>query len=214
MNTVFVCDNISENAEGHLTFAGQDVTLLAKEYGTPLYLLDEDRIRKNMRVYKENFAKCFPHGSMPLYASKASSFAQIYRIAAEEDMDIDVVSSGEIFTAMKAGYDLSRAHFHSNNKTDEDVAFAMDRHIGYFVVDNREEIDVIEREAEKRGITQKILLRLTPGIDTHTYAAVATGLVNSKFGTAIETGQAEEMTNYVLTKKHIDLRGFHCHVGS
>ena len=214
MNTVFVCDNISENAEGHLTFAGQDVTLLAKEYGTPLYLLDEGRIRKNMRVYKENFAKCFPHGSMPLYASKASSFAQIYRIAAEEDMDIDVVSSGEIFTAMKAGYDLSRAHFHSNNKTDEDVAFAMDRHIGYFVVDNREEIDVIEREAEKHGITQKILLRLTPGIDTHTYAAVATGLVNSKFGTAIETGQAEEMTNYVLTKKHIDLRGFHCHVGS
>lgn len=214
MKTIFVCDNISENEKGHLTFAGQDVTELAAEYGTPLYLLDEDRIRQNMRVYKENFARFFPKGSVPLYASKANSFSHIYRIASEEGMSIDVVSPGEIYTAMKAGYDLSNAHFHSNNKTDEDVAFAMDQNIGYFVVDNREEIDVIEREAEKRGITQKILLRLTPGIDPHTYAAIATGLVNSKFGTAIETGQAEEMALYVLKQKHIDLRGFHCHVGS
>ena len=214
MKRVFVCDNIGVNEEGHLTFAGQDTTLLAKEFGTPLYLLDEERIRRNMRVYKESFAKYFPKGSIPLYASKAASFMDIYRIAASEGMAIDVVSQGEIYTAQKAGYDLSYAHFHSNNKTDADVAFAMDLHIGYFVVDNREEIEVIEREAEKRGITQKILLRLTPGIDTHTYAAVNTGLVDSKFGTAIETGQAMEMVKYVLSRKHIELRGFHCHVGS
>lgn len=214
MNENFVCKNIGVNEEGHLTFAGQDTVSLAKEYGTPLYLMDEDRIRENMRVYKKAFAENFPEGSEPLFASKACSFAQVYRIALEEGMGIDVVSSGEIYTAMKAGYPLSNAHFHGNNKTDEDIAFAIRNGIGFFVSDNREELDVIDREAQKAGIRQKVLLRLTPGIDTHTYEKINTGLVDSKFGTAIETGQAEEIVKYALTKENIELKGYHCHVGS
>ena len=210
----FICDNISVNSQNHLTFAGQDTLELAAEYSTPLYLMDEDRLRANCRIYTEAFRKYFPEGSMPLFASKANSFKQIYRIVAEENMGIDVVSCGEIYTATQAGFDLSKAYFHSNNKTDEDVVFAMENGVGFFVVDNIEEIYVIEAEAEKRGIRQRILLRLTPGIDCHTYEADETGRVDSKFGTAIETGQAEEITVFTLGQEHIELVGFHCHVGS
>ena len=213
MNT-FICENISENTAGHLTFASRDVTELAKKYGTPLYLMDEDRIRYNCRVYTNAFRKYFPAGSQVLYASKACAFKQMYRIVQSEGMAIDVVSCGELYTALKAGFDLKNAYFHSNNKTDEDIVFALDHGVGYFVVDNIEEIRVIEEECAKRDMRQKVLLRLTPGIDTHTYEAVNTGKVDSKFGTAIETGQAEEATVYTLSKEHIELVGFHCHVGS
>lgn len=210
----FVADNISVNEKGHLCFAGQDTTALAAKHGTPLYLMDEDRIRANIRTYTEAFRKHFNAQSRPLFASKAASFTQIYRIAADENMGIDVVSSGEIYTAIKAGFDLSGAYFHSNNKTDWDISYAMDHNIGYFVADNVEEIYAVEAEAAKRGIRQKVLLRLTPGIDPHTYAEVNTGMVDSKFGTAIETGQAVEAVRITLQQPHIDLMGFHCHVGS
>ena len=210
-----ICDNISVSKDGkHLLFAGQDTVELAKKYGTPLYLMDEDKIREKCRAYKNAFAKYFDDKAVPLYASKANCFKRIYEIMAEEGMGIDVVSSGEIYVALKAGFDLSKAYFHSNNKTDEDIAYAMDNNIGYFVADNIEEVKAVEREAEKRGITQKILLRLTPGIDPHTYEANTTGKVDSKFGTPIETGQADEIVQFTLTQKHINLRGFHCHVGS
>ena len=209
-----ICDNISVSKEGHLLFAGQDTIELAKKYGTPVYLMDEDKIRQNCRTYKKAFEKNFGGKSAPLYASKANCFKRLYEIMIEEDMGIDVVSSGEIYTAIKAGYDLTKAYFHSNNKTDEDIAYAMDNHIGYFVADNIEEVKVVEREAQKRGIKQKILLRLTPGIDPHTYEAISTGKVDSKFGTAIETGQAEQITLDTIKMPHVDLKGFHCHVGS
>lgn len=209
-----ICDNISVSKEGHLLFAGQDTVELAKKYGTPVYLMDEDKIREKCRMYKKAFEENFGKSAVPLYASKANCFKRIYEIMAEEGMGIDVVSSGEIYTAVKAGYDLSKAYFHSNNKTDGDIAYAMDNNIGYFVADNIEEVKVIEAEAAKRGIKQKILLRLTPGIDPHTYESIATGNVDSKFGTAIETGQAETIALETIKMPHIDLRGFHCHVGS
>ena len=135
-----ICDNISVSKEGHLLFAGQDTIELAKKYGTPVYLMDEDKIRQNCRTYKKAFEKNFGGESAPLYASKANCFKRLYEIMIEEDMGIDVVSSGEIYTAIKAGYDLTKAYFHSNNKTDEDIAYAMDNHIGYFVADNIEEV--------------------------------------------------------------------------
>lgn len=210
----YICENISADSEGILHFAGQDVTSLAQKYGTPLYLMDEDRIRHNCRVYKEAFEKYFPCGSLPLYAGKACCFKQMYRIMKEENMGIDVVSPGEIYTASKAGYDMSNAFFHGNNKTDRDIAFAMEKNVGYFVIDNREEAEEIEKEAARRGIVQKALLRVTPGIDPHTYEAVSTGKVDSKFGSAIKTGQAEQLTASILKMSHIKLMGFHCHVGS
>lgn len=208
-----VCDNIT-NENGVLHFAGQNTVELAEKYGTPLYLMDEDKIRSNCRVYLNAFKKHFGAGSEPLYASKACSFKRIYQIMREEGMGIDIVSSGEIYTASAAGYPMERAYFHGNNKTDDDVRYAIEKGVGYFVADNFEEIDAIEREAERAGIRQKVLLRLTPGIDPHTYEAVATGKVDSKFGSPIETGQAEEFVCYTLKMQHIELRGFHCHVGS
>lgn len=209
-----ICSNISVGENGHLCFAGQDTVALAERYGTPLYLLDEDYIRHQCRVYRSAFQKQFGPASRPLYASKANAFKRIYEIMREEGMGIDVVSSGEIYTALQAGYDLSNAYFHGNNKTDADIAYAMDSHIGCFVADNAEEIRAIEAEASRRNMKQGVLLRLTPGIDPHTYEAVSTGKVDSKFGVAIETGQAEELVLYTLRQPHVELLGFHCHVGS
>ena len=208
-----ICDNISVK-EGILRFAGQNTVELAKKYGTPLYLLDEDKIREKCRAYKSAFHKYFGPAAKPLYASKANCFKRIYEIMAEEEMGIDVVSSGEIYTAIKAGYDLSQAYFHSNNKTDDDIAYAIESGIGYFVCDNIEEVRVIEREAAARGIRQKVLLRITPGIDPHTFDEVSTGKVDSKFGSAIETGQAEEIVRLTLEEPHVELTGYHCHIGS
>ena len=209
-----ICNNLTVNEKGHLCLGGQDTTELAKQYGTPLYLMDEERIRERCRTYMSAMKEAFGTSSLPLYASKAASFKQIYRIMKEEGMGVDVVSSGEICTVVSVGFPMERAYFHSNNKTDADIDYAMENGIGYFVVDNREELDAIEYFASKRGITQKILLRLTPGIDTHTYAAVNTGKVDSKFGSAIETGQADEITAYALSLSHIKLSGYHCHIGS
>ena len=210
----FPCDNLGVGENGRLTFAGRDTVALSQKYGTPLYLIDEMRVRKNCRTYLQAFNKNFPSGSLPLYASKANSFKQLYRIMQEEGMGIDVVSAGEIYTAKAAGFPMENAFFHGNNKTDEDVNFAMETGVGYFVADNEEEVLCIQAAAEKKNIRQKVLLRLTPGIDTHTYEAVNTGKVDSKFGNAIATGQAEKITLLTLSQKNIELCGFHCHIGS
>lgn len=209
-----LCSNIGINESGHLTFAGEDVVRLAVHYKTPLYLMDEDRIRENCRIYKTAMERAFGAGSYPLYASKAASFKRMYTIMQEEKMAIDVVSAGEIATAKRAGFSMERAFFHGNNKTDADISYAMAANVGYFVADHEEELEIISREAKSRGIRQKVLLRLTPGIDPHTYEAVATGKVDSKFGVAIETGQAEHFVQHALSLPNLRLMGYHCHVGS
>ena len=209
-----LCSNIGINENGHLTFAGEDTVRLAAHYKTPLYLMDEDRIRENCRVYKTAMERAFGAGSFPLYASKAASFKRMYTIMQEEKMAIDVVSAGEIATAKRAGFSMERAFFHGNNKTDADISYAMAANVGYFVADHEEELEIISREAKSRGIRQKVLLRLTPGIDPHTYEAVATGKVDSKFGVAIETGQADHFVQHALSLPNLRLMGYHCHVGS
>ena len=197
-----------------MTIAGQEVTRLAAEYGTPLYLMDEQRIRSNCRMYLKAFRENFPEDSLPLYASKAASFKQIYRIMAEEGMGVDVVSSGELYTALAAGFPAERIHFHGNCKTDADIAYGVASGIGCFIADNREELLALEKTAAGAGVTQAILLRVTPGIDPHTYEAVSTGKVDSKFGAAVETGQAMELVKLALAQPHLKLLGLHCHVGS
>ena len=209
-----ICDNLKRNAQGELCLANIELSPLAEKYGTPLYLYDEERIRHNCRVYLDAVRRGFGDNARVMYASKAASFKRVYEIVKEEGLGIDVVSCGEIYTAHLAGFPLENSYFHSNNKTDSDIEYAIEKGIGYFVVDNAEELFAIERVAEKHGIKQKILLRITPGIDPHTYAAVATGKVDSKFGSAIETGQAKEITSLALTFEHLELQGFHCHVGS
>lgn len=209
-----LCNNVSVNENGHLTFAGQDTVALAEKYGTPLYLFDENRVRERCRTYIGAVKEAFGERGKVLYASKAASFKQIYRIMKDENMGIDVVSSGEICTALSADFDLGKAYFHSNNKTDEDIAYAIENGIGYFVVDNAEELYSIDRIAKENNIVQPVLLRLTPDIDPHTFEAVSTGKVDSKFGSAIATGQADEMVQLTISFENIELAGFHCHIGS
>lgn len=205
-----IYDNLSVK-NGHLLIAGQDAADLAAKYGTPLYLMDEDRIRQRCRTYREAVTAHFGDKGRVFYASKAASYKRLYEIMREEGIGIDVVSVGEIHTADRAGFDLGQAVFHSNNKTDADIVYAIDKGIGYFVIDNEEELLAVERMAKGR---QKVLIRLTPGIDPHTYEAVATGKVDSKFGFAIATGQATDIVKKALDCEHIALCGFHCHVGS
>ena len=206
--------NIGINERGRLTFAGCDVVALAEKYGTPLMLLDEDRIRENIRVYKAAMREHFGEDSFPLFASKALCFKGVYRIAKEEGIGVDAVSVGELYTAEAAGFDLARAYFHGNNKTDADIAFGVEHGVGTFVADNADELHALEAYLAKTDKRQRVLLRISPGIDPHTFKAVVTGSVDSKFGSPIATGQAEEITRLALSLPHIDLAGFHCHIGS
>ncbi|MCQ2449272.1 MAG: diaminopimelate decarboxylase, partial [Clostridia bacterium] len=207
-------DNLTVNEAGHLCFAGYDVTALAEEYGTPCYFMDEERIRRNCRIYLTAADQAFDGKYKIMYASKAASFKRMYEIMREEGMGIDVVSCGEIYTAKCAGFPLAEAVFHSNNKTDADIRFALENGVGHFVGDNLEELRALEEIGGEMNVRPKVLLRLTPGIDTHTFAAVDTGRVDSKFGFSIKTGQAEEALELALSLKNVDLVGFHCHVGS
>ena len=211
--TKLLHDNLSVK-DGTLYFADYNTTSLAKKYGTPLMLLDEKKIRSTMRIYKNAMEKYFGEGSKPLYASKALSFVGIYQIAKEEEINTDIVSIGELYTAIKAGFPLENAFFHGNAKSDSDIEFAISNGIGYFIVDTYDELYAIDKIASELGKKQKILLRLTPGIDPHTHSAIATGKVDSKFGTAIETGQALKIVKEALSLKNIDLRGYHSHIGS
>ena len=208
-----ICSNL-EIKNNILYFAGHSTKDLAEKYGSPIYVMDEQKIRENCRKYVNGMKKYFGENAKPFYASKACSFKRIYNIVESEGMGVDVVSVGEIYTALKSGYNMKNACFHSNNKSDSDIKFALECGVGCFVVDNKEELDAINCFAGESGIKQKILFRVTPGIDTHTYEAVNTGKVDSKFGFPIETGAAMEITKYALTKENIDLAGFHCHVGS
>lgn len=209
-----LADNIKANEKGNLTFAGYDTIELSKKYATPLYLIDEELVRSRIRAYKSSMEKYYPVGSYPIFASKALSFKRIYEILKEEGIGTDVVSIGEMFTAIKAGLSLDNAFFHGNNKTDEEIKYAISNNIGYFVVDNCEELEAINTFAKEKSITQKIVIRLTPGIDPHTLKAINTGSVDCKFGCAIETGQAEEITVKALSLSNVELCGFHCHIGS
>lgn len=202
------------NEAGHLTIGGADSVELAKQFGTPAYIIDENVVRARCREYLGAAKKCFGEDALPLYASKALCFCEMYRIAKEEGMGIDCVSSGELYTAKKAGFPAEKIYFHGNNKTDADIAFAMDMGVGRIVVDNTDELLAISEEAVRRNITQGILLRITPGIDPHTHRAVVTGNVDSKFGSAIVTGQALAIVKAAIEAKNIDLIGLHCHIGS
>jgi diaminopimelate decarboxylase len=206
--------NLSVNSQGHLTVGGYDTTALAAQFGTPVMVMDEAVIRNRCRTYLNAVSQYLPKGSMPLYASKALSLKRLYEIMKEEGMGIDVVSAGELYTAVRAGFPMEKAYFHGNSKTDGDIALAMDHGVGYFVCDNEDELVAINREANRRGIRQKVLLRLTPGIDPHTHEKISTGRIDCKFGAAIETGQAEALILSALSKENIDLKGYHCHIGS
>ena len=183
-------DTLGINAAGHLTFDGQDTAELAKEYGTPLYFMSEDRLRHNCRLYRKSMTEGFGPDSLPLFAGKSFCLMAMYPILAEEGFGADVVSGGELYTALCAGFPADRLYFHGNGKTDWEIRFGVGSGIGYFVVDSREELEAVSDFAQSMGKKQKILLRLTPGIDPHTFAQVNTGRLDCQFGVPLETGEA------------------------
>ncbi len=214
MENRFVMDSCNVNEKGHLTLAGVDTVELAGEYGTPLMAMDENKIREICRIYKKAMTENFGEDAMPLFASKALSFKRIYQIIAEEGLGSDAVSSGELYTMSKAGFDMKNVVFHGNNKTDADIRYAMELGCGRFVIDNGYELKAVNEIARELGIKQKVLLRITPGIDPHTHKAIVTGSVDSKFGNAIATGQAEGIVKNALECENVELMGYHCHIGS
>lgn len=202
------------NEHGHLTIGGVDTVALAAKYGTPLYVMDEDAIRANCRALKRSLDEHYAQNGMVLYASKAFCCKQIYRIIAQEGLGADVVSGGELYTALEAGFPAERIYFHGNNKTPQELSMALDAGVGRIVVDNLEELELLSALAKAAGKTAHILFRIKPGIDAHTHQFVRTGQIDSKFGFALETGEAMAAIEKALSMPGIRFAGVHCHIGS
>lgn len=207
-------ETLKINGSGHLEIGGADAVDLAKEFGTPLYVFDEAHIRNMMRVYKKTIDDEYNGNGLVLYASKAFSCLAVYAIANEENIGVDVVSGGELYTALKAGFPANKIYMHGNNKLLRELEYAVENGIGSIVVDSYSEADILDGIASKRGIKQNVLIRTNPGVEAHTHAFVQTARTDSKFGFSINDGAAEDMTRHVLTKKNLVLKGYHCHIGS
>ena len=211
---MFHSDNLSVNTKNHLMIGSHDTVDLAREYGTPLYVLDEDLIRKHCREYKEAIETYFDGNGLVLFASKALCTMHTARITAEEGLGADVVSGGELYTLYKAGFPMEKVFFHGNNKTPDEIELAITYGVGHMVVDNRFELDLINEIAGAKGIVQNVLFRIKPGIDAHTHDFVKTGQIDSKFGFALENGEAIQIHRYASTLTNIRIDGVHCHIGS
>ena len=202
------------NEHGHLTIGGVDSVALAAKYGTPLYVMDEDAIRANCRALKNSLDRHYSEHGMVLYASKAFCCKQMYRIIDEEGLGADVVSGGELYTALEAGFPARKIYFHGNNKTADELSMALQAGVGRIVVDNIAELELLSALAKAAGKTADILFRIKPGIDAHTHNFVRTGQIDSKFGFALETGEALEAVQKALSMPGIRFAGVHCHIGS
>lgn len=211
---MFLMKSLGKNKKGHLTIGGADVCDLAKKYGTPLYIMDEDNIRENCRLYVDSINKFYDGNGLVLYASKAFSCKYIYKIAKEEGLGVDVVSGGELYTALASGFDASKIYFHGNNKTNDELKLALDNNVGRIVVDNFDELNRLNEMSKSMNKVTKILFRIKPGIDAHTHDFIMTGQIDSKFGVALETGEAEEIIAYANKLENVEVVGVHCHIGS
>jgi diaminopimelate decarboxylase len=201
------------NEAGHLAIGGCDVVELAREFGTPLYVFDEATVRGQCRAFIEAFRATYPDCAVA-YAAKAYLGQAIAAIAAEEGMDLDVVSGGELAIAASVGFPPERIHFHGNNKSEQEINEALDYGIARFIVDNFYEIGLLDNLARARGTRQRILLRLSPGVDPHTHRLTTTGITDSKFGIAMVTGQAEAAVRQAMAAPGLELVGLHVHLGS
>lgn len=201
------------NEKGHLEIGGCDTTELAKTYGTPLYVYDEALIREKCRGYNRAFQES-GFSYQVAYASKAFLCMEMSRLAAEENMSLDVVSGGELYTALQAGFPAGRIHFHGNNKTEEELVMALEANIGCFVVDNFFELEVLHDLAQEREQKVNILLRVTPGVEAHTHEYITTGQDDSKFGFGVSSGQALQAVKHAVTKPYYNVLGIHSHIGS
>lgn len=199
--------------DNELVIGGVKATELAKEYKTPLYVFDEALIREYCRNYTKYF-KCSENGNAVAFAGKAFLNVQMCKLLKEENMHLDVVSGGELYTAYKAEFPLENVMFHGNNKTAEEIEMGVKLGVGNFVVDNFEEMDTLNAIAKEYGKVQNVYLRITPGIDAHTHDFIKTGEIDSKFGFAPVDNIIEKAIEKAIKLENISLVGIHCHIGS
>ncbi|MFC4404303.1 diaminopimelate decarboxylase [Gracilibacillus xinjiangensis] len=206
-------NRLTVNEQGHLTIGGLDSVMLAEKYGTPLFVYDVEKIRNNARAFVRTFAKHNVKAQVA-YASKAFSSIAMVQVAKQEELSLDVVSEGELYTALKAGFPVDKIHFHGNNKNLEELKMAVEAKIGCIVIDNFYEIDLLASVLEEKHATMDVLIRVTPGIEAHTHDYILTGNEDSKFGFDLTNGQAAKALEKILSIDSIKLKGLHCHIGS
>lgn len=196
-----------------LTINGHNIRQIAEQYGTPLFIYDEDEIRNQCRRF-HHALKASGLNYTISYASKAFTSVQLFNLMHEEDMGLDVVSEGELYTALKSKVSASKMHFHGNNKTDREIKYAIESGVEYFVIDSLDEIERINDIAHSLGQTVKAVLRINPGVEAHTHEFIQTGQEDSKFGLSIRHGLAIEGVRQIEAAPHIEFKGVHFHIGS
>ncbi|MCH7654275.1 MAG: diaminopimelate decarboxylase [Chloroflexi bacterium] len=201
------------NDQDHLTIGGCDVVDLVSEFGSPLYVFDEDTLRGMCRQFVGEFSKRYAN-SRVAYASKAFLIPYIARLVHEEGLALDIVSGGELAVAKAVGFTPEKIYFHGNNKTPDELAFALEYGIGHFVIDSFYELDLLQELAGQKGLKQDVMLRVSPSIDPHTHVYTTTGILDSKFGFSIETGDAAKAIRRAMDSSNLNLNGIHFHLGS
>ncbi|MEQ6391258.1 diaminopimelate decarboxylase [Bacillaceae bacterium S4-13-58] len=204
-------ENLIKN--NHLMINGVDVVELGKIYGTPLFIYDVEKIRTNARSFVDAFEKLGVK-SQVAYASKAFSSVAMVQLAKEEGLSLDVVSQGELYTAIKAGFPRKKIHMHGNNKSVAELEMAIKEDIGCIVIDNFYEIALLQDLLKKHEHKMRVLIRVTPGIEAHTHDYILTGQEDSKFGFNLKSGQVEKALQLLLQDPHFQVDGIHCHIGS
>ncbi len=204
-------DKSMEIKDDILHIAGVSCLELVENYGTPLYVMNEEIIREKCREYRENF---IDKGFKVCYAGKAFLTMYMCKIIHEEGLNLDVVSGGELYTAMKADFPMEKVYFHGNNKTLEEIEMAVKYGVGRIVVDNFFELERLEEECKRQNKIQDCLLRVAPGIDAHTHEYIKTAGTDTKFGFTIVENKLKIAINKVVNSKFIKLSGIHCHIGS
>lgn len=205
--------NTSRDADGQLLLGDICATELAKEFGTPLYVYDEATLRERARTFREAFTGTW-HRTRVTYAAKAFMSLAVVQILHEEGLALDVSSGGELYAGLAAGMPAAEMTFHGNAKTEQELREALEARVGLIAVDNLPELDLVARLAAEVGVRQRILLRLNPGIDVHTHAKIKTGVLDSKFGLPIATGDASQAVARALAEPSVELAGYHTHLGS
>lgn len=201
------------NKEDHLTIGGCDATDLAATYGTPLFVYDVAHIRARARGFKQTFTALGVKNKV-IYASKAFCCLAMYKLLVEEELGCDVVSAGEIYTAIKAGMPAEDIEFHGNNKTKEELVYAVEQGVGTIIIDNFDELALLSEILKQTEKKQRVMFRITPGVNAETHDYILTGQVDSKFGFDVTSGQATQALEQILADERLELVGVHCHIGS
>lgn len=205
-------DYLSTNQKGHLSIKNHDLVDISEKFGTPVYVMDEECIRNSCKKYTDAINKYYDSKAMVLFASKSLNCKEICKIIDQENMGIDVVSGGELYTAIKSNFPMSKIHFHGNNKTREELNLAVDNNVGRIVIDNEEELKTLNNIAYANNKICNILLRIKPGVDAHTHEFIKTGRIDSKFGLTMK--ESIKLLENINQFKNINFMGIHCHIGS